>query len=187
VVSTLRWKVTLAAAVLLSLPLYWLFRPRPPELVAALRSLPEAARVDYSGPPDALLVIIHLRDWHYCPPELCEATGLNYREHLAAAERVQAEQWAIARFLVERLGINAAYKEGLTRESLGDWDLRVSLLRDLTKLDELGGLAEETRRHLAGLGAGGRRDGPAAARQTGRSGLAPGRRRSARNLQPGDG
>jgi hypothetical protein len=78
------------------------------------------AAVRCHGPADARLVVIHLRDYHYCPPDLCEAAGIGSEQHLADVERVQADQLPIAWFLAERIGVRAVYKEGLTSASLPD-------------------------------------------------------------------
>src|SRR5262249_27252114 len=120
-------------------------RPAPPAWVAVLRALPEVAAVEYTGPADAALLVVHLLDYHYCPPELCAAAGLDFAQHLADVERVQAGQLSLARFLVGRFGLAGVYVEGLTAANLPDWELRLSLLRDLGTLEHLGGLDDEAR------------------------------------------
>jgi hypothetical protein len=120
-------------------------RPALPAWVASLRALPEVAAVEYPGPADARLVVVHLLDYHYCPPELCAAAGLDFERHLALVEQVQAGQLSVARFLVEQLGLAGVYQEGLTAASLPDWELRLGLLRDLDELEQACGLDDAAR------------------------------------------
>jgi hypothetical protein len=110
-----------------------------------LRALPEVATVEYTGPADAGLVVVHLLDYHYCPPELCAAAGLDFAQHLADVEQVQTGQLSVARFLVGQLGLCGVYQEGLTHASMPDWELRLGLLRDLDELGRPGGLDGEAR------------------------------------------
>jgi hypothetical protein len=120
-------------------------RPASPAWVAALRTLPEVAAVEYTDPADSGLLVVHLLDYHYCPPELCAAAGLDFTQHLADVERVQAAQLPVARFLLRQFGLAGVYQEGLTQASLPDWNLRLGLLRDLDELERLGGLDHEAR------------------------------------------
>jgi hypothetical protein len=111
--------------------------------VAQMRAHPEVAAVEYTGLADAALVVVHLLDYHYCPPELCAAAGLDFERHLALVELVQAGQLSVAGFLVEQLGLAGVYQEGLTQASVPDWELRLGLLRDLGELERAGGLDDE--------------------------------------------
>jgi hypothetical protein len=120
-------------------------RPPAPPWIGPLRALPEVAAVEYTGPADAGLVVVHLLDHHYCPPELCAAAGLDFERHLALVEQVQAEQLSVARFLVGQFGLTGVYQEGLTDASVPDWELRLGLLRELDELERAGGLDDEAR------------------------------------------
>jgi hypothetical protein len=120
-------------------------RPAAPAWIASLLALPEVASVEYVGPAGAALVVVHLLDYHYCPPELCAAAGLDFERQLALVERVQAGQVSLARCLVGQFGLAGVYQEGLTQPSLPDWELRLGLLRDLDELERAGGLDDEAR------------------------------------------
>jgi hypothetical protein len=120
-------------------------RPAAPAWITSLRDLPEVASVEYTGPADAALVVVHLLDFHYCPPELCAAAGLDFARHLAHVERVQVGQLAVARFLVGQFDLAGVYAEGLTAAALQDWELRLGILRDLDELERLGRLDDEAR------------------------------------------
>lgn len=58
--------VTLAIIAIIGLVgfLYW---PKTPALVRDLEALPEVAKVEHTGPANAKLTLIHVRDWHYVP------------------------------------------------------------------------------------------------------------------------
>jgi hypothetical protein len=73
------------------------------------------------------------------------AAGLDFPQHLADVDRVQAGQLAVARFLVGHFGLAGVYQEGLTAATLADLELRLGLLRDLDMLERLGGLDDEAR------------------------------------------
>jgi hypothetical protein len=88
-----------------------------PGIVQELRGLPEVARVDYSGPKDATLTVVHIRDFHFVPKELADVEGLNYPALLDDVERVHTDEMAIARFLIRRHGLRAVFSEGLSRET----------------------------------------------------------------------
>jgi hypothetical protein len=49
-----------------------------PGIVQELRGLPEVARVEYSGPKETKLTVVHIRDFHFVPKELADVEGLNY-------------------------------------------------------------------------------------------------------------
>jgi hypothetical protein len=123
------------------------FRPRPPALVESLRALPEVARVDYVGPANAPLVVVHLRDWHFVPRELCKLDGIDFEDNLATVEKVQEDQLAIARFLIREHGVKAIHKEGISESSLEDLALLLVVLKDLDRLQAAGGMDDEARRH----------------------------------------
>jgi hypothetical protein len=75
------------AGLLLAIAVIFLsLQPQPPLLVQSLRSLPEVRSVEYQGPKEADLVVIHLRDWHYVPKELCEPDGIDFESNLAAVD-----------------------------------------------------------------------------------------------------
>ncbi|MBI3410370.1 MAG: hypothetical protein HY040_18680 [Planctomycetes bacterium] len=125
---------------------------KSPGIVQAVRALPEAAAVDYSGPADAPLIIVHLRDWHFVPKELADLEGLDFSALLSTVEKVQADQLGIARFLVREHGAKAIYCEGLSGEALPALRLRLDLLRDMDALDKAGKLdpaEKEQKRSLA--------------------------------------
>jgi hypothetical protein len=77
------------------------FWPSPPPIVASLRQLPEIAKVEYTGQPGAALTVIHMRDWHYVPRDLCRLDGIDFDANLDAVEKVQADQLAVARYLIQ--------------------------------------------------------------------------------------
>jgi hypothetical protein len=141
-----RWFVAcLALAVAAAVLAVLASRPAAPAWITSLRALAEVAAVEYTGPADAALVVVHLLDYHYYPPELCAAAGLDFERQLALVEQVQAGQLSVARYLVEQLALAGVYAEGLTAASLPDWELRLDLLRDLDTLERLGGLDDEAR------------------------------------------
>jgi hypothetical protein len=49
-----------------------------PAIVRDLRDLPELARVDFTGPEDPALAVVHIRDLHLPPKELAAVDGLDY-------------------------------------------------------------------------------------------------------------
>ncbi len=71
------------------------FLPKTPSIVQEIRAMPEVVRVDYSGPIDAKQVVVHLRDYHFVPRELCEIEGISFDEVLKVAATVQESQLAI--------------------------------------------------------------------------------------------
>jgi hypothetical protein len=87
---------------------------RPPALVVSLRSLPEVAKVEYTGSADAPLVVVHFLDWHFVPPDLCKLDGIDFEANLDAVEKVQEDQLAIARYLIREHGLQDVYFEGVT-------------------------------------------------------------------------
>jgi hypothetical protein len=123
------------------------FGPRaPPVIVRELRGLPEIARVDYSGPTDAELTVVHIRDFHFVPKELADVEGLNYQALLDEVERVQTDEMAIARFLIRHHALRAVFSEGLSKDSMSAFKVRVDLLRDMDTLARAGKLdADENR------------------------------------------
>src|SRR5580765_898471 len=68
-----------------------IWRMRPPAIVTELRAMPDVRIVEYAGPADAALVVVHLREWHYVPREMCEADGNDFAANLTIVERVQLE------------------------------------------------------------------------------------------------
>ena len=78
----------------------WRIWTRPPALVVSLRALPEVAKVEYTGSADAPLVVVHVLDWHFVPPDLCKLDGIDFEASLDAVEKVQEDQLAIARYLI---------------------------------------------------------------------------------------
>src|SRR5262249_54071865 len=104
-------------------------------------ALPQVADVEYSGPADASLTVVHVRDWHFVPKELADAEGLDFQAHLDSVEKVQADQLAIARFLIVRTGTNSIYSEGLSEESMPALRLRLELLSDMEKLERADALS----------------------------------------------
>jgi hypothetical protein len=117
-----------------------------PGIVQELRGLREVARVDYSGPKDAKLTVVHIRDFHFVPKELADVERLNYPALLDEVQRVQSDEMAIARFLIQRHGIQAIFSEGLSKESLSGFTVRIDLLRDMDTLAKAGTLdADELR------------------------------------------
>ena len=123
-----------------------IWRMRPPAIVAELRAMPDVRSVEYAGPADAALVVVHIRDWHYVSRELCEADGIDFAANLAIVERVQLEQLAITRHFMRPHGLRVIYAEGLTEKTLPDLHLRVNLLKDMTRLAAAGELGEDARR-----------------------------------------
>jgi hypothetical protein len=117
-----------------------------PSIVQELRGLPEISRVDYSGPKDAKVTVVQIRDFHFVPKENADLEGLNYPALLDEVERVQTDEMAIARFLIRRHGVRAVFSEGLSKESMSDFTVRVDLLRDMDTLASAGKLdADELR------------------------------------------
>jgi hypothetical protein len=125
----------------------WLVWPRPPALVVSLRAMPAVGKVEYSGPSDAASVVVHLRDWHFVPRDLCKIDGIDFDKNLAIVERVQADELAVARSLIAEHGLKEVYCEGLTEHTLPALRLRLDLLKDLDTLADLGGLDDAARRH----------------------------------------
>jgi hypothetical protein len=117
------------AGLLLAALVFFALQRQPPLLVQSLRSLPEVHSVEYQGPREADLVVIHLRDRHYVPRVMCEPDGMDFASNLAAVEKVQQEQMAIARFLIKAHGLKTIFSEGLSKESLPDLNLRLDLLK----------------------------------------------------------
>jgi hypothetical protein len=111
-----------------------------PGIVHELRGLPEVARVDYSGPMDATLTVVHLRDWHFVPKDLAKLEGLDYPASLDKVERVQSDEITIARFLIRRHDLRVVFSEGLTKETMSGLTVRVDLLRDMDTLASAGKL-----------------------------------------------
>ena len=64
-----------------------------PAIVQELRSLPEVARVDYSGPRGAAQTIIHIRDYHFVPKDLADLDGLDYPALLEQVEECKTISW----------------------------------------------------------------------------------------------
>ena len=79
---------------------------------------------------------------------------------MADVEKVQADQLEIMRWLIREHGVKEIYSEGLTEKKMPDLRLRVEVLNDLKRLDDLGGMDAETaqRRHelILGIGTPGR-------------------------------
>jgi hypothetical protein len=119
----------------------------PPKLALSLGALPQVNKVQYTGPATASAIIIHLRDWHFVPRELCELDGIDFEANLATVAKVQEDELAIARFLIRDHGLKEIYSEGLALESVKDLQLRLDVLKDLDRLEELGGLDDAARRH----------------------------------------
>jgi hypothetical protein len=113
-------------------------------VVVSLRRLPEVASVEYSGGREA--VVIHLRDWHFVPRELCALEGIDFQGNLEAVAKVQDEQIAVVRFLIHDYGLSRVYGEGLSDEAMPDLRLRIDMLRDLALLEKRRGLDAAARR-----------------------------------------
>jgi hypothetical protein len=139
-----RWKLwALLVVVLAALAggAAWWWWLQPPALVQALRTLPEVRDVEYRGPASASRVVLQLRDWPFVSREQCEADGVDFNGHLNTVEKVQTDQLAIARWLMRDQGVRDLYLEGVTTETLADWQLRLETLK---LLDEaLRDLADE--------------------------------------------
>src|SRR5258708_10012896 len=125
----------------------WLLSPRPPALVQSLRALPEVAKVEYSGSQNAPVVVVHLRDFHYVPRELCKPDGIDFEENLANVEKVQEDQLAIARFLIREHGVKEIFSEGLSESNMEDLALLLAVLNDLDRLEAIGGMDAAARQH----------------------------------------
>jgi hypothetical protein len=120
-----------------------------------IRATPQAVRVDYSGPANAKLVVVHLRDYHFVPRELCEIEGIPFDEVLKIAASVQESQLAIARELVRSHSLRGVYSEGVSEKSLPAVTLRVNVIKDLAGAS-LGGLPESIRHIVLAVGTPGR-------------------------------
>jgi hypothetical protein len=105
--------------------------------VRALREVPEIAKVEFNRSADSPMVLIHFRDWHHVPRDLCKLDGIDFEENLATAAKVQDDQLAIARFLIREHGLAEIFSEGLADESLPDLHTRLDLLRTLAKAERL--------------------------------------------------
>ncbi|HZZ80670.1 MAG TPA: hypothetical protein VFE62_19360 [Gemmataceae bacterium] len=108
-------------------------------------------KVDYTGNADAPLVVVHLRDWHHVPRELCELEGIDFDANLKTVESVQEEELAIARHLIREHGLKAIYSEGLTPDTLPHLQLRLDLMKDLERLAAPGHLDAEAKGMLREL------------------------------------
>ena len=118
-------------------------RPAPPAYI--LRRLPGVAEVEaLVTAPRPARRIVHLRDWHYVPPDLFaldarqaagralsdeEVAGL-YQEHLLEVELVSTEQVALLRCLVKHHGLRRVLAEGLTPGGLPTYLDILAALRD---------------------------------------------------------
>jgi hypothetical protein len=136
--------IAVGAAVLIVAGIATWQLTRPPAIVASLRQLSEVARVEYTGPADSPMILIHLRDWHHVPRELCKLDGIDFEENLAIVEKVQDDQLAIARFLIREHGLTEMFSEGLSH--VADLDARLGLLRTLADAKKVGLLDAEGRK-----------------------------------------
>lgn len=129
--------VTIAAILIATtISIAVLLRSNAPELVRELRALPEVANVSYQGPADADLVVIHLRDVHFVPRELAALDGIDFDENTALVEKIQADELAIARFLIKSQDIRTVYSEGISKQTMPAYRLRLDIMRDLIKPDD---------------------------------------------------
>lgn len=108
-----------------------ILRPKVPGIVEELRAIPHVAHVGYQhiGSGETRLVVVHLRDWHFVPRNLCELEGISFEEVLTVAKAVQESQVAIARHLIRSHGLKDVYAEGLSEKSRPMWDLRLDVLK----------------------------------------------------------
>ena len=102
--------------------------------------------MQYVGPASAQRVVVHLLDWHYVPRDLCQADGIDFDANLAEVEKVQADQLEIMRWLIREHGVKEIYSEGLTEKKMPDVRVRVDVLNDLNRIEDLGGMDAETAR-----------------------------------------
>ena len=56
-------------------------------------------------------MVVHIRDWHYVPREMCEAEGIDFAANLAIVQSVQMEQNVIARDFMRSHGRGRAKEE----------------------------------------------------------------------------
>jgi hypothetical protein len=103
-----------------------------PPIAQEIAVMPEIRACQWFGPSEpAKLTIIHLRDWHFVPRELCQIEGISFEKVLADAAAVQESQLAIARRLIKAHGLTAVYSEGLSKQSVSDLKLRLDVLKDI--------------------------------------------------------
>jgi hypothetical protein len=84
-----------------------------------------------------LLVVHHVRDWHFVDRDLfgqdvgLEGKALDkaWADHLDAVEQVQAEQLPVLRSLV-KLGVTVVYVEGLTAKGVEAWHAQARVVRE---------------------------------------------------------
>ena len=111
-----------------------------PAIVRDLRDLPEVARVDFTGPEDPALAVVHIRDVHLPPKEQAAVEGLDYPTLLRQVDWVQRDQMEIMRYLIRRHAVKAVFSEGLSKDNMAGLTIRLDMLRDMATLERLGKL-----------------------------------------------
>ncbi|MFH1920709.1 MAG: hypothetical protein ABIP48_12570 [Planctomycetota bacterium] len=132
-----------------------------------LRQLPGVVKVSIHKPVDRPTHrIVHLTDWHFLPKALFAAdiwdvadqpvSGAEIddldEELLLEVELVQIEQKAILRCLIEHHGLSRVFCEGLTKEDMLFYKLKIAAMRRVEKqIPDGRDQIEEAARELAEL------------------------------------
>jgi len=139
-----------------------------------LRRLPGVAKVSVHKPVDRPTHrIVHLTNWHFLPKDLFAADIRDvaeepvsdaeiddlYEELLLEIELVQIEQKAILRCLMKHHGQRRVFCEGLTKEDMPFYKLKIAALRRVEKqIPDVEDQIEEAARELAEMEKAGEED-----------------------------